>query len=337
MPRASLWLAGRASACSPSSLPGCAAAAGGAPAAPAVTTTAQFAGHGSLGEAYVTGAPPGARLVLADAAGRVAGSGTADAYGSLVLRDVTPGTGYSFRMVGAHGVAGTKSFRVLTLRDVPPTSFYASQHLHAGLNYLVDARRRRAGGHRPSPPGQVPRRRAVPHRHRGVRVRHRRTREPRSPPSSTRCSLENQTLLPDSATAVGSVVAPLLGFATVSLQMRGTGCSGGAFGLFDLPTTADGYDATEIVAAQPFVKGPSRRDGRHLLLGHLAAVRGRDAPPHLAAARPHERDRRPVLHRLPGWDLQRRVRRQLDPPARGRRPARTGRRAGLRQGADRPG
>ncbi len=52
---------------------------------------------------------------------------------------------------------------------------------------------------------------------------------------------------------MGSLIAPLLGFATVSLQMRGTGCSGGAFDLFGLPTTYDGYDAVQIVASQPWV------------------------------------------------------------------------------------
>jgi predicted acyl esterase len=35
--------------------------------------------------------------------------------------------------------------------------------------------------------------------------------------------------------------------------MRGTGCSGGAFDLFDLPTTYDGYDAVQIVGSQPWV------------------------------------------------------------------------------------
>src|SRR5665213_2863313 len=60
-------------------------------------------------------------------------------------------------------------------------------------------------------------------------------------------------LLPATSTAVGSLVAPLLGFATVSVQMRGTGCSGGAFDLFGLPTTYDGYDAVQIAAAQPWV------------------------------------------------------------------------------------
>ncbi|MGO8871126.1 MAG: CocE/NonD family hydrolase [Acidimicrobiales bacterium] len=60
-------------------------------------------------------------------------------------------------------------------------------------------------------------------------------------------------LLPDTATAVGSILARVSGFATVSLQMRGTGCSGGAFDLFGYPSDYDAYDAVEIVAHQPWV------------------------------------------------------------------------------------
>ena len=48
-------------------------------------------------------------------------------------------------------------------------------------------------------------------------------------------------------------MAPLLGFATVSVQMRGTGCSGGAFDLFGLPSDYDGYDVVQAVGAQPWV------------------------------------------------------------------------------------
>ena len=62
-------------------------------------------------------------------------------------------------------------------------------------------------------------------------------------------------LAPASGTAVGSLIAPLLDFAVVSVQMRGSGCSGGAFDLFDYPTTYDNYDAIETVAAQSWVKG----------------------------------------------------------------------------------
>ena len=60
-------------------------------------------------------------------------------------------------------------------------------------------------------------------------------------------------LLPDTATAVGSVLARMAGFATVSLQMRGTGCSGGAFDLFGYPSDYDAYDAVQIVANQSWV------------------------------------------------------------------------------------
>ena len=63
----------------------------------------------------------------------------------------------------------------------------------------------------------------------------------------------NPNLLPDSATDVGAVVARFAGFATVSLQMRGTGCSGGAFDLFGYPSDYDAYDAVEIIAHQPWV------------------------------------------------------------------------------------
>ena len=45
----------------------------------------------------------------------------------------------------------------------------------------------------------------------------------------------------------------MVGFATVSVQMRGTGCSGGAFDLFGYPSDYDAYDAVEIVAHQAWV------------------------------------------------------------------------------------
>ncbi len=69
--------------------------------------------------------------------------------------------------------------------------------------------------------------------------------------SCTTCG--NPNLLPDSATDVGAVVARFAGFATVSLQMRGTGCSGGAFDLFGYPSDYDAYDAVQIIAHQPWV------------------------------------------------------------------------------------
>jgi len=51
----------------------------------------------------------------------------------------------------------------------------------------------------------------------------------------------------------GTQIANALGFATVSVNMRGTGCSGGVFDVFNRAQHADGYDIVEVVARQPWV------------------------------------------------------------------------------------
>ena len=53
----------------------------------------------------------------------------------------------------------------------------------------------------------------------------------------------------------GSLLANLLGFAVVGVNMRGTGCSGGVFDVFSPAQAADGYDVVETVARQPWVLG----------------------------------------------------------------------------------
>jgi predicted acyl esterase len=50
-----------------------------------------------------------------------------------------------------------------------------------------------------------------------------------------------------------SPIATLLGFAVVDVNMRGTGCSGGAFSFFESLQSLDGYDVIETVAHQPWV------------------------------------------------------------------------------------
>ena len=57
---------------------------------------------------------------------------------------------------------------------------------------------------------------------------------------------------PDSGIAV---LANLMGFAVVDVNMRGTGCSGGAFDFFEPLQSLDGYDIIETVARQKWVRG----------------------------------------------------------------------------------
>lgn len=83
-----------------------------------------------------------------------------------------------------------------------------------------------------------------------------------------------------------TLLANLLGFAAVGVNMRGSGCSGGVFDVLSPAQAADGYDVVETVARQPWVL-----HGRPGMVGlsypgisqlFVAATR----PPNLAAIAP---------------------------------------------------
>ena len=52
-----------------------------------------------------------------------------------------------------------------------------------------------------------------------------------------------------------ALIMPLLGFAVVGVNMRGTGASGGVYDVFSRANRADGYDVVETVARQEWVLG----------------------------------------------------------------------------------
>jgi putative CocE/NonD family hydrolase len=98
--------------------------------------------------------------------------------------------------------------------------------------------------------------------------------------------LPSDPLAPGGETDVGSLLVRLAGFAVVSVQMRGTGCSGGESDLFDLPTRLDGYDAVETVAAQPWVKGGTVGMVGISFSGFSQVATAATHPPHLSAVAP---------------------------------------------------
>jgi uncharacterized protein len=233
--------------------------------APEATSTA---GHGSLhsggsvGEAWLSGASPGDQITLLRQGSEVANPanpGMADSLGSLIIRGLRPGPGYSWRDDTTGGE--TRDFTVLAPGVDPATdsALYTGQHLHQGLNYIrmrdgitLAATVRYPYGTSCTAAKPCP----TVMEYSGYNVA-----GPTDPIPfiiagflgipCTNCGDPN--LLPDSSTYVGAVLARLSGFATVSLQMRGTGCSGGAFDLFGYPSDFDAYDATEIVAHQSWV------------------------------------------------------------------------------------
>jgi len=60
-------------------------------------------------------------------------------------------------------------------------------------------------------------------------------------------------VLCDAPNHPAGLIGGLFGYATVGVNMRGTGCSGGAFDYFETLQVLDGYDVIETVAAQPWV------------------------------------------------------------------------------------
>jgi putative CocE/NonD family hydrolase len=50
-----------------------------------------------------------------------------------------------------------------------------------------------------------------------------------------------------------AIIANLMGFTVVDVNMRGTGCSGGAYDFFEPLQNLDGYDVVETIANQPWV------------------------------------------------------------------------------------
>ena len=188
---------------------------------------------------------------MVNARGATVGSGVVDKLGSLIVRNLAARRGDRFEEGSGPGARQTAAFSVLPTTSTPDSSLYSSQALHAGLNYV----RMRDGILLAAtvrlPPGKTLADGPFPTviEYSGYNV---------AGPHSLLDALEghastNDPLLPDTATVVGSVVAPLLGFATVSVQMRGTGCSGGAFDLFGLPSDYDGYDVVQTVGTQPWV------------------------------------------------------------------------------------
>jgi len=223
-----------------------------------------LSGAGSVDEAWLTGAHPGDRITLMMNGTPVpgpAGSGTADPLGSLILRGLTPGTGYQWD--DRTTAQTTPSFTVLAPAHNPAadSSLYTGQPLHAGLNYItmrdgikLAATVRYPYGRTCSAANPCP----TVIEYSGYNVAGPTDPIPTFISEALHIPCKNcgdPHLLPDTATAMGSVIARVSGFATVSLQMRGTGCSGGAFDLFGYPSDYDAYDAIEIASHQDWVAG----------------------------------------------------------------------------------
>jgi predicted acyl esterase len=223
---------------------------------------AQFKAGGSVGQVWVVGARAGQMLQLVGGDGHLIAHAPADAHGSRIFDDVAVADDYRVASGSGTTLVASGDLSVTAWTSQPPASFYATQTINAGYGYL----RTRDGislamtVHLPGPANKGPYPTVVEYS--GYSPA-----DPKSPQPST-------------------LIAQALGYATVGINMRGTGCSGGAFNYFEQLQSTDGYDAIETIAMQPWVAhhkvglvGLSYPGISQLFVAQLR-------PPHLAAIAP---------------------------------------------------
>jgi predicted acyl esterase len=200
-----------------------------------------FSAHGSVEQVYVTGLRPRAKMALLNRNGQAIATKRADGQGGLLFRHVRPGTGYRVRLAG--GGAKSGPLKVLSTRPAPPsTDIYNQQIPSSGYGYLKtrDGTKLAINVH---PPQDVTN--ALP----GVRLP-----SVESGPTPTLIEYSGYGYADPAGPQNGiAILANLMGFTVVDVNMRGTGCSGGAFDFFEPLQSLDGYDVIETIARQPWV------------------------------------------------------------------------------------
>lgn len=250
--------------------------------APKVTKGLDVKARGSIQQIYIENAEPGSTVMLVNPRNLVIRTSRTDSYGSKVFREVRPLPGYRVIQRQGDDVAGTKLIRSLKPGANPPQSYYDKlPTLKQGLNYV-----RMRDGVTLAMTVRLPIGKTINDGPFPTIIEH--TGYAGAAPGNLLASLlggGNDPLAPATSTVIGGALAPLLGYASVSMQMRGSGCSGGAFDMFALPTTYDGYDAIETVAAQSWSLDKVGLAGISFS-GISQMFMAGTRPPHLAAIAP---------------------------------------------------
>jgi predicted acyl esterase len=216
-------------------------------------------------------------------------SGQVDAYGSLLFPFLQQGATYTVQnAAGGDPMTAT----ILRFEDIPPQSFYEAQTLTEGYQYI----RTRDGTLLAAT----------------VRAPIGKTLADGPFPTVIEYSGYNPAEPSTLPAQPSELLAWALGYAVVGVNMRGSGCSGGVFGIFDYQTTADGYDVVETVGVQPWVSNHKVGMVGLSFSGITQTFVGGSRPPHLGARGAVLDDRRHLSR--PGVsrrNLQQRLRRKL--------------------------
>ena len=201
-----------------------------------------FTAQGSAGQVYVTGLAPEAQAALLNSEGETVATQSADPLGGLLFRNVPAGDGYRVRPTGSGEESEPLTVHTDAAEPWDP-GIYNQPIPESGYTYLTtrDGTQLAIDVHPPNKPafpafGEV-----------GASLK---------PPYPTVIEYSGYGYADPAAPENGiAILANLMGFAVVDVNMRGTGCSGGAYDFFEPLQNLDGYDVIETIAHQPWVLG----------------------------------------------------------------------------------
>ncbi|MCW2755764.1 MAG: peptidase [Marmoricola sp.] len=216
---------------------------------PGAVAAGTIVAHGGARQVWLTGLPAHARMDLLDGTGHRVASKRADSLGAVLFRNVRPGSGYRVRRDGTGQPSA--SFKVHSTASAPwDPAIYHQKITSNGYGYLTtrDGTKLAYTVHPPTSPadlGGVPAGIEFPNLNLDFTAPYPTLIEYSGYGTATPKGPENGI----------ATLANLMGFAVVDVNMRGTGCSGGAFDFFETMQNLDGYDVIETIAHQPWVKG----------------------------------------------------------------------------------
>jgi predicted acyl esterase len=155
---------------------------------------------------------------------------TTDENGALVMRLLDAGDGYTVRRMDGTGQSAPIS--VTAPDQHPDAATYAEQQIDEGYGYLTtrDGTQLAVNVTLPGPVEEGPYPAVIEYS--GY--------DPANPSPST--------------VTISKTLAGILGFASIGVNIRGSGCSGGSFQLWEDAQALDGYDVVETIAAQDWVE-----------------------------------------------------------------------------------
>lgn len=220
------------------------------PIGPPERVSENYSVRESVEQIQIWGYAPDMPFEAVDADGVQIAEGVTDYQGSLILRLLPPGEGYSVRPMDDVD-DDTGPLTVVSIEgSLPDEAFYQSQTLEAGYGYIYtrDGTPLSIFVSLPGPPEEGPYPTVV--NYSGYSP----SRPGKSLGGMAEAFCGVHPVLCAAPSAPAALIATVLGFASVGVNMRGTGCSGGAYDYFEPLQRMDGYDIVEIIARQDWVK-----------------------------------------------------------------------------------